>query len=155
MIQKVFISRSGKANITCPVCEKVKQVDVSKFVHMDKAVTLKVNCPCGHSFSVSLERRLHFRKSVSLRGHTLFNDIKYTLRILDISRMGLKIKTDKPMGVQRGEKLIIDFTLDDATRSQVEKEVIVRKAYGTDLGVEFVTNEHYDKFGPYLLFHFS
>ncbi len=155
MAQKVFITKSGKANITCPECEKVRSMDVSKFTSVDKAVSLKVTCACGHGFSVTLERRLHFRKPVSLNGQVVYKDKKYLLKILDISRLGLKLRTDKPIDIQKGEKLIIDFTLDDAWQSQVEKEVIVRKINGTDIGVEFVSRDHYDRFGPYLLFHFS
>ncbi len=154
MTQKIFITRTGKANITCPKCGKVKSVDVSKFSHTDKAVNLKVTCACGHDFSVTLERRLQIRKEANLNGYLMFKDKKYELKILDISRKGLKIRTKRILEIQAGEKLIIYFTLDDPGESRVEKEVIVRKANGTDIGVEFISHDHYDKFGPYLLFHF-
>jgi len=130
-------------------------MDVSKFVHVDKAVKLKVTCACGHDFSVTLERRLHIRKKANLKGTLMFKAKKYDIRITDISRYGLKIITEKPIDVQDGEKLIIDFVLDDAGQSQVEKEVIVRKINGANIGVEFSSHDHYDRFGPYLLFHFS
>ncbi len=155
MTQKIFITKSGKANITCSECGKVKSMDVSKFTNIDKAVSLKVTCVCGHHFSVTLERRLHFRKSVNLSGQTMFKNKKYMLKILDISRQGLKLRTERPIDIQKGEKIIIDFTLDDVGQSQVEKEVVVKKINGTDIGVEFVSHDHYDRFGPYLLFHFS
>lgn len=153
MAQKIFITKSGKTNIICPECGKIKQVDVSRFTHTEKAVSLKITCPCGHVFSATLERRLHFRKSVNLQGKTVFKNKRYELRILDISRLGLKIRTERALDIQKGEKFVIGFTLDDPGRSQVEKEVIVRKVDGTDLGVEFTSSDHYDKFGPYLLFH--
>ena len=155
MAQKVFITKSGKANITCPECGKAKPMDVSKFIHVDKAVSLKVTCSCGHGFSVTIERRLHFREPVNLNGQVVYKDKKYLLKILDISRLGLKIRTEMEMDIQKGEKIIIDFILDDPGKSRVEKEVLVRKVNGTDIGVEFLSNDHYDKFGPYLLFHFS
>lgn len=155
MAQKVFITKSGKANITCPECGKIRAMDVSRFANVDKTVSLKVTCTCGHSFSVMLERRLHIRNDVNLCGQTIFKDEKYEFKILDISRRGLKIKTGKAMDIQKGEKLVIDFILDDPGQSSVQKEVIVRKVNGIDIGVEFTSSDHYDKFGPYLLFHFN
>jgi len=154
MIQKIFITRSGKANITCAQCGKVSGTDVSKFKHTDKAVNLKVTCACGHKFSVILERRLHIRKGVDLKGTLTFKDKKYGMKIFDISRMGLKLRTEIILAIQEGERLVIDFILDDFGKSRVEKEVIVKKTNGTDIGVEFTSHNHYDKFGPYILFHF-
>lgn len=155
MTQKIFITKTGKATITCPECGKVKLMDVSRFAYADKPVSLKVTCTCGHGFSATLERRLHIRKNVGLKGKIIFKDDIYMAEIIDISRMGLKIRSEKIMDIQKGEKIVVDFILDDPGKSKVEKEVIVRKINGTDIGVGFVSQDHYDKFGPYLLFHFN
>jgi hypothetical protein len=154
MAQKIFMTKSGKATIICPECGKVKQMDVSKFTDVNKSVNLKVTCACGHRFPIMLERRLHIRKNVDLKGHMVVKHKSYGIKVLDMSRLGLKIRIEKALDIQKGEKILINFILDDPGESRVEKEVLVKKVSGTDIGVEFISQDHYDKFGPYLLFHF-
>jgi len=155
MPQKVFATRSGKANFTCPECGKVKQMDVSRFRNVDKEIKLKCTCICTHTFSVILERRKYIRKAVNLDGSCHHDNEWYPVKVIDISRLGLKIKIEAGLNVSPGEKLVIDFVLDDADGSRVSKEVIIRTVPKTALGVEFLSQDHYDKLGTYLLFHFS
>jgi len=155
MAQKVFVTNSGKANFSCPECGKTRQMDVSRFHNVDKEVKLKCTCTCKHKFSVVLERRKHIRKGVDLEGQILFEKEKYPVKVLDISRLGLKIRTDEILDLNPGDKTVIDFILDDAGSSKVSKEVIVRTVNETDIGTEFSSHDHYDKLGTYILFHFS
>lgn len=155
MAQKVFVSKSGKANFSCPECGKTKQLDVSRFHDLNKEVKLKCTCTCKHKFSVILERRKHIRKDVDLDGDIILEGEKYPIKVLDISRLGLKIRTDEVLDINPGDKTIIDFILDDAGSSRVSKEVIVRTTNENTIGIEFSSHDHYDKLGTYILFHFS
>jgi hypothetical protein len=58
----------GNAMFVCPECFKAKTVDVSK--QADKGGSLKVNCkcPCGHSYTVMLDKRKHDRVVITLPG---------------------------------------------------------------------------------------
>jgi len=156
MIQKVFVTKKGNANFTCPECSNIKQMDVSKFCNIDKKVTLKVTCSkCKHKFSVGLERRQHVRKTVALDGFLNIKNNKISVKIIDISRLGLKIKTTAKLDLNIGDKLILDFVLDDVTHSKVSKEVMIKKMNEREIGVQFLSLDHYDKLGSYLLFQFS
>lgn len=152
MTQTVFIMQSGKANISCPECGKVRQMDLSKYLAIERAVTLKATCSCGQVFPFTLERRLHVRKTVDLEGRLTYRNKQYPVKVLDISRLGMKIRTLKALNIREGDRLVIDFILDDVNKSRISREITVRKVNRTDIGVMFPSPDHYDRLGPYLLF---
>ncbi len=153
-MEKVLINNFNKATFVCPKCENRRTVNVSKYKYIDKAVKVKCNCPCGHTYSVLLERRKDFRKELRLSGSfTGINVDKGFITITDLSRSGLKFKLNVEKNIQSGDKLTLTFNLDDPQRSMVSKEVVVRSVNGLFVGAEFCTTEHYDKLGPYLLYN--
>ncbi len=156
MILKVFVTKKGNANFTCPECSNLKQMDVSKFRNVDKKVTLKVTCTkCKHKFSVVLERRQHVRKTVALEGILIINNKRISVIIIDISRLGLKIRTTSQLDLSIGDKVLLEFILDDASHSNILKEAKIKKINEREIGVEFLSMDHYDKLGKYLLFQFD
>jgi hypothetical protein len=158
MMQKVFVTSNGLIDISCPKCGKIRQVDVSKYLSRDKALNFKATCKCGHVFPVMIERRQHVRKNLNLKGTINYKSNQYPVKILDISKLGLRIKTGKALNIMEGERLEITFMLDDPGKSTVSKEAVVRKNYDDRrgvIGVEFLSHEHYDAFGKYLLFYFQ
>ena len=157
MLQKAFIAKDNTATFVCPECQKSKTADVSKYKHIEKAVRVKISCPCGHSYSVLLERRKHIRKHLNLSGTFINkkNSERGYMTITDLSRSGLRIKLNSPQDLEPGDKLDLEFTLDDKLRSVVKREVTVRSVKNLSVGAEFVHSEHFDKLGPYLLFNFD
>ena len=155
MAEKIFLTKSGKMEILCPECGKNKMMDFAKFVSMDREIKLKVTCKCSHVFSVILERRQHFRKKVYLQGGLIRGNKKYFISILDISRMGMKLRTEEVLDLNPEDKVVIKFILDDAGKSKISKEVIIRKIDKEYIGVGFLSQDHYDKFGEYLLYNFE
>jgi len=157
MLQKVFIANDNTATFVCPECQKSKTANVSKYKDIEKAVRVNFKCPCGHSYSVLLERRKHIRKHLNLSGTFVNKNTsdQGNMTITDLSRSGLRIKLNFPQKLEPGDKLDLEFTLDDKLRSVVKKEVIVRSVKDLSIGVEFVYSEHFDKLGPYLLFNFD
>jgi hypothetical protein len=124
---------------------------------MQTAVRVKCKCPCGHTYSALLERRKHIRKNLHLEGRYVNKNGggKGKMEVLDLSRSGLKMKLDMETGVKVGDILRLQFTLDDKQNSEVTKEVTVRSKSGLLLGTEFLSLDHYDKLGSYLLFDFD
>ena len=153
MIQKVFLTKSGKAEFSCPECSKRKQMDISKFINVNKEIRLKITCKCSHIFSVILERRKHLRIDVHLPGVLIAGTQQFPVIVKDISKQGLKIKTKKILNLNIDDKITIKFVLDDAQKSKVSKDIIIKKMDKTYIGTKFVSGEHYDKFGAYLLFN--
>ncbi len=155
-IEKVYIGNNDMATFKCPACNKTKTTNVSRYKSIKKAVRVKLNCPCGHSYTVLLERRKHIRKNLQLPGAlvTLKDGKRGAMVITDLSRSGVHIKLNIKTDINVGDKLMLEFTLDDTQRSQITKEVIVRSIRDLDIGAEFISKDHYDKLGSYLLFNF-
>jgi len=155
MTQRIYLTKSGTAGIACPECGKNRQMDVSKYRDIQKEVKLKCTCKCKHTFSVTLERRQQVRKKVLLTGGVLLNQKQYPVDIINISRIGLRIKTKGRLDISLLDRVELEFTLDDATRSVVRKKLLARTMRENEIGLEFVDKNHYDKLGSYLLFHFG
>ncbi len=52
-----------------------------------------------------------------------------------------------------GQKLSIEFNLDDKPRSLVNKEIVVTGIEALTVDADFCSREHYDRLGPYLHFN--
>ncbi len=155
MVLRVFMNKNKMATFSCPECNRIKQMDVSKYSHIDKKIKLKYTCTCKHKSSVILERRQSVREKVSLKGNIVRNLEKKAILVVDISRFGLKIECIDKLELKVGEKILVEFILDDLEQSQIYKGVIVRTVSSQEIGVQFESSDHYDKLGPYLLFHFK
>ncbi|MFP4039779.1 MAG: PilZ domain-containing protein [Desulfosudaceae bacterium] len=156
-LPRTYMTKDDKAAFTCPKCNKSRLMDVSRFKSVNKAsIKVKVKCPCGHQYSIILERRKEIRKEVAFIGtYTAIEkgvDVVGRITVKDLSRSGLRFKTHLPRQFEVDEELLLEFELDDREQSQVQRKVIVRSQHGDSVGVSFVTSNHYDKLGAYLLY---
>ena len=157
MVQKVFISNNNTATFVCPQCGNVSTVNVAKYAALDKRVTVKGKCICGHHFSVSLEKRRQYRKETDLPGNyycRLSNgDMdKGIMRVVDISYKGLKLKLNVARQFKVGELLRVEFNLNDNRRTLIQKQVIVRNVKKNLVGTSFAPSEGNDpNLGFYLM----
>lgn len=158
-IQKVFASKKQKAAIFCEKCNRDASMDVSGFMGLEKAVRLKYSCACGASFKVFLERRSYVRKNVKLRGllhcsrKRVSSMMVLDVIVIDVSRYGMKLKLLNNAEPLIGQKATINFYLDDRNRSKISKDAIIKNIDYPYAGIEFMSHNHYDKFGAYVLFH--
>jgi hypothetical protein len=144
MTTKVYITSNDLATFSCPSCRRSKTVDLAKHGHIEKAVNIKVKCACGHIYPVSLERRKNFRRHTDLPGtfYLMAGDsrtAKGTMVVLDVSRTGIKFRIHGEHRMVIGDRLRVEFHLDDPNHSFIEKEVIIRKIKGPEIGSEFRT----------------
>lgn len=140
--QKVFISDQESVLFECPKCNVSKEADVTKFKKIETSVTLKVKCPCGNEYSVTLERRKHYRKNTEISGKFSFlplvgEDQKGTMIILDISKGGLRFRMTTLPLFKKGDLLEIEFNLDNKTNTFIRKQVSVRNIKDKIVNVEF------------------
>lgn len=154
MTQKVFISNEDKATFICPECKRSKTTSVSKYKAWETAVRVNCKCPCGHTYSVLLERRKHVRKPLNLPGtYQLLNkNNRGRMKVVDMSRSGLRLEVFYPKDFAPGDRVRLTFNLDDPDQTTIIKEVHVRSVKNNFIGVEFISFEHYDKLGPYILY---
>ncbi len=125
---------------------------------------LECQCECVHYYTVMLDRRKFYRKSTDLPGvyscqktnlsgshKSEYKDDRGFMRVTDISRSGLKIRVNGAQTFLPGDRLYVEFNLDDRARSYIKKSVIVRSLQGQCVGMEFITIENFDKLGACLL----
>ncbi|MCF8023969.1 MAG: PilZ domain-containing protein [Desulfobacteraceae bacterium] len=161
MTVKAFITSENTATITCPACQKSVTKDVSKFKDTDKYIKLRAHCPCGHSYTVFLERRKQYRKSVELRGVYRHHDPASTsgdvehwgsMTVVDLSRTGIRMKLNVMPKFKVGDRISVEFRLDDANSSLVRRDVIIQNIKGLYVGATYAMAQSYDNIiGFYML----
>ena len=157
MTEKVYITSKKMATFICPLCQKSKTVDVSKYASLDKIVKVKVTCPCGYGYTSILEKRKKYRKETNLPGSFVHlvdgRRVGGGLMIVkDLSTSGLKIHTNAQHNCAVGDVVLVEFSLDDTHRTLIKKKVIVRNIVGQNLGTEFAPTEAIDKALGFYLF---
>ena len=159
--QRVFLSEdSNIAFFQCPNCNVTKEADVSKYKKITTSVTLKVKCPCGHAYSVMLERRKYFRKSVNFLGKFWFSPLdgpsqRGVMNVMDISKGGFKLKLATRPLFKKGDIIEVEFRLDNNTQTLINKQVAVRNVLNNIVNVEFCSfdaNEGGDRAISFYLF---
>lgn len=146
MISKVFIGREKRLSFTCPRCHLSKSVSADRFANIQRAARIKVRCHCGHHYRVDLEKRKYYRKAAKLSGtYAPADDTNHLGRIIkpitvvNISRSGLRFKTLGKPQIGIGDRLWIEFKLDNRERTRIKKKADVKNIDGDFVGVEFVT----------------
>ena len=160
MTERIFIDEHNEATILCPQCGQTKIVDVSPYVDLNKAIRVKYTCKkCRLSKGVLLERRRVYRKPANFAG--IYTHVingrragKGHCTVRDVSRNGLGLSLSAAFrnNLSVGDKLIVEFHLNDAIHSLIKKEVRIKTIKGLDIGTEFCAKDHYDiTLGFYLM----
>lgn len=139
---KVFVTQDGKGTIVCPQCGFTRRVNATRFAHQSKSV--KVRCPCGHSFQISLEIRKAYRKAVFLFGdyRKKTDDSTSPFRqmiVQDISLTGCRFQTPLAHDLKVGDLVYLEIPLTDERKSLVKALGEVRRVEGKSVGVVFVS----------------
>jgi hypothetical protein len=153
--KRVFLNDRGEGTFICPACDKGVIRDLSQFAESRTAVRLKCKCSCGNVYRVLVERRQHFRKAANLVGMFTFREAngrptKGLIKVRDISKSGIQFSVNSMPEFEVGDRLTIEFTLDDEERSQIREEGIVQRIHSNVVGLSFKTTDHYGKLGQYL-----
>ena len=157
MLPKVFITGNDTATFVCPQCGNATTTNVARYAFIPQRVTVGCRCSCGHHFKVSLEKRRQYRKATDLPGvfyYQLSNGEidKGSMRVVDISSTGLKLKLNVARKFKEGDHLKVEFHLDDKRRNLMKKEVIVRNVHQNFVGTAFTRDQGDDpNLGFYLM----
>lgn len=151
--RKVYVNEDGIAVIVCPDCGFSKTASVAMF--KGRRDQLKMRCKCKSTFSISFEFRRAHRKSTNLRGQ--YSRLPacrnwHDIQVKNVSMTGVGFTTLGPHNLVKGNEIRVKFTLDDANRSEIVKNVVVRVVNDNYLGCEFLERALYDKaLGFYLM----
>ncbi len=155
MPENVFVNKDNTACFVCPACNKAKILDISKYDYLKRAYIIKCKCPCGHVYSVKLEKRQYYRKKINVYGKYTkirFNDKtkryerqhKGTVLIKSISRTGIRMsRLETKSDLKVGDKLLLEFRIDDAKGTLIKKTASIVWIKHTDIGAEFDKTESF------------
>jgi hypothetical protein len=152
---RVFLNDRGEGTFICPVCNKGVIRDLNQFAETSSVVRLKCKCNCGNVYRVLVERRRHFRKPVKLVGRFVFEasqgrPVKGLIKVHDISQSGIRFSVNNIPDFKVGDRLTVEFTLDDEDHSQIREIGTVQRIQTNMVGLAFKSTDHYGKLGQYL-----
>jgi hypothetical protein len=154
MSSKIFVNVENLAVFKCPKCGLSRTEDMTKHQSIGKSINTKCKCKCGHTFSVTviMEKRKYHRKITNLPGQfsTLNNAISGLMTVKNISLSGLRFKVNQKQNFKVGNRVNVEFTLDDTQRSLIQKEVEIKYIRDLTIDAEFTDVELYGRLGPYL-----
>lgn len=136
----ITINIAGKEsiNLVCSKCGCAREISISSLPNLGKVY--KIKCKCIHGFSVAFDKRKYRRKKINIVGtysleHSLTDHI---IDIIDLSRGGLGfIRTDKNKLII-GDRLTVNFNLDNAEGDLIRCSILVRNILGNRVCGEFV-----------------
>jgi|GEM_PF-841610 len=162
----VYLDDNNFISIACPRCRKTRDIDATPLLkkkgdvkltfrfkcrfcdcgHKDCAECETENCANGNTNVVVVERRKFFRKVVHLPGLLRSESGKrHSIRVLDLSRTGLRTKVLSPHAFRVDQRLVVEFNLDDARGTPVKKTILVRKVNEKVVDGEFIETDVYDQ----------
>lgn len=153
-IVNVYIKDNGRAQIKCPACKTVREIDAAAYREQKKI--LKIKCSCREVFGVSLESRKSFRKETHLHGKCVNlsrKNIRDDIIVKDVSMSGVGfIVISGRHAIRDGDEITVEFRLDDAQNSLVTRNAVVRLVNDSFIGCEFSDHLQYNKaLGFYLM----
>ena len=152
---KIFVRDNGRALFVCPACGFTHEIDVSKYKDRG-AQTLHARCRCQKVLAINFDFRGHARKDVDLSGSFRVLDrgmthMKGVMMVRNLSLTGIAFDPTSGAEPMVGQKVAVEFHLNDRKVSHIEKEVIVRSiGNGGLIGCQFID---YGELDPALGFY--
>jgi hypothetical protein len=138
-VKKLYVDDAGMVPFLCPHCGDSRKRSMDKY--RDVPGLIKMSCTCGYTSAVQLEFRKFFRKDTELEGlyyRTILEGHwgKMIVRNLSLTGCGFEMFRKEPLAV--GEKIKLEFTLDNPRRSLIRKNAVVSEIGGNHVGCRFV-----------------
>jgi len=155
-VERFYVKRDNTVEIKCPYCQTSKIVPVEKLKNPKEVI--KVRCVCRKIFYAVLEFRKMNRKGTQLKGRYVNqsreND-KGGMLVNNISMNGIGFYTVNSHKIEKDNILNVDFKIDDAQKTFMSREVIVRRVVKGSkfdhVGAEYVNIAEYDKYLDFYL----
>ncbi len=152
--KKIYINEDNKACAICPQCGKVKTIDVLRYGDTDRQVRVGIECICGCSYTVFIERRKYYRKETDLSGVCAnFDSMEIReINVKNLSRTGVGFTINSPIPISPGDILKVRFVLNGKKRVIINEEVVVQRINKDYIGAGFRRiKELYPDLGYYLM----
>lgn len=146
-VQKIFAKKNSTAQLFCRRCNTLQKIAAEGTQGGREPV--RVHCQCGHIFGVRFDFRRSYRKKTGLEGHYAtspgYGDW-VGMMVSNVSMDGIGFYAGNKPKLKVGDKIKIHFRLDDADKSLVQKEAVIKVLKNRYVGCQFVVkSKHYDK----------
>ena len=138
-IKRLYVDDAHMVTYLCPKCGESRKQSVDKYKNV--AGLIKMSCICGYVSEIKIEFRKFFRKDTELEGlyyRTILEGHwgKMIVRNLSLTGCGFEMFRKEPLAV--GEKIKLEFTLNNPRRSLIRKNAVVSEIGGNHVGCRFV-----------------
>lgn len=126
--QKYYIGKNDKITIRCLACKKNRTIAVADLKL--KQHSIKVVCPCSHTFFIHLEFRQSYRKKIGIEGsyrkrsESIEQEKSCLIRDISLGGLGITITNDTAFQIE--DELIVTFKLGAFQQSKINAIVRVR-----------------------------
>ena len=142
----------GRATAKCTNCDR--KITLALGQYKDKAGKFKVKCKCGVQFKATFGFPNAFVKDVKLQGtyENNRNGVSGDMVVEKLSMDGVGFRTYDDGNFRAGDKVTLEFQLDNATESNVKQEVRVLSVHENTVGSKYVeTGKRNATIGFYLM----
>ncbi len=125
-------------NLMCMKCGNSRQISVASLISKDNRY--RIQCRCGYSYTIVLERRRSHRKKTDLRGSYIADKSTREERvdIIDLSTLGLCLVRRDNTYLKNGQIINLSFVLENTERDEVKCKATIRRVNDDKVGVEFL-----------------
>ena len=137
-VSKSYVRQDKTAVITCPYCKRQRELSVSSL--KEHKSQFRIKCACQNVFIAQIEFRQRLRKRTYLRGtYTNLSRGKLSgeMVVRDLSVSGLGMTTYDMENFEVGDKVMVEFHLDDDRYTDISREVVVMQVRKNSIGCEF------------------
>jgi len=144
----IYVNFADTVTLACEDCHRSKTLPAAAVKDLPQPI--KVRCPCGALFGVTVIVRAFYRKKTQLPGTYTQRDPQTgqvqahgQLIVEDISRTGLGLRLLGSHAIRVNDVLLVAFTLDDPQHTLIQKAVQVRRIAAGRIGGEFLDHDAY------------
>ena len=142
--RRAFVAEDGTVAFVCPNCGMSRNVPVVGF--RGNKHSIKIRCRCQQIFTIALDFRKSHRKPTKLNGfYEITSGGGGRAEISDLSREGLGFMVSGIHNVRVGQKILINFALDDKNNTLLQKTAVVRSVDRNRIGCEFKKDQAFEK----------
>lgn len=135
-----IIKVAGKEEIdlVCTKCGNTRQISIGCFTAKDNRY--RIQCKCGYSYTIVIERRKSCRKKTDLRGSydTEKFPRKEIVDIIDLSTIGACLVRRDKKDLKCGQIINLSFVLENSERDEIKCKATIRQVKEDKIGVEFL-----------------
>jgi hypothetical protein len=144
-VKVIFVDDKGMVYLLCPFCGEGSKRPVEQFMHIHKPIT--ISCSCGNTYDVQIDARKTYRKETSLEG--LYAKLASpgdfeSMTVVNLTFSGCGLLAYKEPSLKEGDWIKLAFKLDDAKRTQIKRNAVVRRVIGNYIGCQFKATAAYD-----------